>query len=267
MGLVWRAEDELLRRAVALKEVFVNDPMSEDPRKAARLCALREARAAARVDHYGVVRIHDVVKEGGRPWIVMELLRGRTLAEKLDAEGPLSIDQVTRVGLRLLEVLRAVHRAGIVHCDIKPANIQLCRGGRLVLTDFGIARRADSDPGSTTQMFAGSPAYASPERLRGDQAGPASDLFLLGATLFTLIEGRPPFDKGDLFATLTALAVDAPAPPRRAGPLRPVIEGLLAKEPHRRLTANQAQAALLAIRRGHRTPAAGHRPQWTLESR
>jgi serine/threonine protein kinase len=249
MARVWLATDELLQRQVALKQLLVNDPVSEKSLKAARVRALREARAAARVDHEGVVRIYDVVKEDGRPWIVMELLSGRSLAETLDAEGSLSIEQVIHIGLCLLDVLHVVHRAGIVHRDVKPSNVQLCDGGRVVLTDFGIACAADNNSRSQTHMFAGSPAYVSPERLHGDKAEPASDLFSLGATLFTAVEGKAPFDKGDLFATLAAVAEDAPAPFLRAGPLRPVIEGLLAKDPHLRLNPDQAHTALRAIQR------------------
>jgi serine/threonine protein kinase len=249
MGMVWLAEDELLHRPVALKQMILNEPVSEESRKAALLRALGEARAAARVRHDGVVDIYDVVKQDGRPWIVMELLSGATLAETLHAEGSLSISEVTHVGLRLLDVLRATHRAGIVHGDVKPGNVYLCDGGRVVLTDFGIACAAGQDSWWPDHVFAGSPAYAPPERLRGERPSPASDLFSLGATLFTAVEGRSPFDRGDLFATLTAVAEDAPAPSRRAGPIRPLIEGLLAKEPHRRPDADQAHAALRAVQR------------------
>jgi serine/threonine protein kinase len=265
MGRVWLAEDELLHRPVALKQLVLSDPASEESRRTARGRALGEARAAARVHHDGVVAIHDLVKEDGCPWIVMELLSGRTLAETVDATGPQSIERVAHIGRCLLDVLGATHRAGIVHRDVKPANVHLCHGGRVVLTDFGIACTADDDSSFRTHTFAGSPAYASPERLRGDEAGPASDLFSLGATLFTAVEGKPPFDKGDLFTTLTAVAVDPPAPFRRAGPLRPVIEGLLAKEPHRRLNAGQARAALRTIQR-ERLTTTGHRPRSNLES-
>jgi serine/threonine protein kinase len=249
MGLVWLAEDELLCRPVAVKQVIPNDAVSEKSRKAALLRALGEARAAARVHHDGVVAIHDLVKEDGRPWIVMELLSGRSLAETLNADGSLPIEQVIRVGLRLLDVLQATHRAGIVHRDVKPGNVHLCHGGRVVLTDFGLACAARDDASVAEHMFAGSPAYTSPERIRGEMPQPASDLFSLGATLFTAVEGRSPFDRGDLLATLTAVAEDAPPPLLRAGPLRPVIEGLLAKDPHRRLNGDQARAAFHAIQR------------------
>jgi serine/threonine protein kinase len=206
-------------------------------------CALREARAAARVDHVGAVRIHDIVEEDDCPWIVMEPLSGRTLRETLDAGGPLPVDEVTRVGLRLLDVLQATHRAGVVHLDVKPGNVHLCDDTRVVLTDFGIACTMDDAP-AATDTFAGSPAYVAPERLDGDEVGPAADLYSLGATLFAAVEGRPPFDRGSAHATFTAVVEDAPAPFLRAGPLRPVIEGLLTKDPGRRLTAERTRAAL-----------------------
>ncbi|HEV8569356.1 MAG TPA: serine/threonine-protein kinase [Actinoplanes sp.] len=249
MGLVWLAEDELLERPVALKQVIPSEPVSEQSAKSARLRAVSEARAAARVHHDGAVRIHDVVKDEGRPWIVMEMLSGRTLAETINAAGPLPVDQVTRIGLCLLDVLQATHRAGIVHRDVKPGNVHLCEDGRVVLTDFGIAFTTDDDSEPPTDTFAGSPAYVSPERFHGAKPEPASDMFSLGATLFTAVEGRAPFDKGDLYATLMAVVEAAPGPFLRAGPLRPVIEGLLAKDPDLRLSIDQARAALQAVQR------------------
>jgi serine/threonine protein kinase len=249
MGRVWRAEDEVLDRLVAVKQFNVSGQASDETRKAARVHALNEARAAARVDHVGAVKIHDVVKEDGCPWIVMELLSGRTLTAALEAEGPLPIDQVTDLGLGLLDVLLATHRAGIVHRDVKPANVHLGDDGRVVLMDFGIARTIAGGSTVSSGLLAGSPAYISPEQFRCGEVGPASDLFSLGATLFAAVEGRAPFDKGDLFATLTAVVVDTPGPFRRAGRLRPVIEGLLVKDPEQRLSAEQARAALQAVRR------------------
>ena len=249
MGRVWLAEDEVLDRHVALKQFNLSDQASDKTRKEARVRALNEARAAARVDHIGALKIHDVVKEDGCPWIVMEVLSGRTLAAALDAEGPLSIGQVTRIGICLLDALQATHRAGVVHRDVKPANVHLCDGGRVVLTDFGIARTLDDGSTVSSGLLAGSPAYISPEQFNCGQVGPASDLFSLGATLFAAVEGSAPFDKGDVFATLTAVVVDAPGPFRRAGLLRPVIEGLLVKEPEQRLSADLARAALRAVQR------------------
>jgi serine/threonine protein kinase len=252
MGRVWLAADEVLHRPVALKQVLLHGPESAQMRTAAWECALREARAAARVDHAGAVKIHDIVEENRCPWIVMEPLSGRTLQQALNVAGPLPAGQVTRVGLWLLDALEATHRAGIVHHDVKPGNVYLCDGGRVVLTDFGIACTVD-DARSVTSTFVGSPPYVSPERLGGSGSGPASDLFSLGATLFAAVEGRPPFDRGSLLATFAAIAKDAPAPFLRAGPLRPVIEGLLVKDPGRRLSASRARVALLDIQREHGT--------------
>jgi len=247
MGWVWLADDEVLHRPVALKQVLLIDPGSAATHTAAWTLALKEARAAARVDHVGVVKIYDVVEEDRCPWIVMELLSGRTLGEAVTAAGPLPVHRVTRVGLCLLDVLQATHHAGMVHRDVKPGNVYLCDGGRVVLTDFGIASSiGDADP--ATGPFRGSPPYLAPELLDGGHAGPASDLYSLGATLFAGVEGRPPFDGDSLLATLAAMASDAPAPFLRAGPLRAVIEGLLATDPGRRMNAGQARAALRAIR-------------------
>ncbi|HEY0618585.1 MAG TPA: serine/threonine-protein kinase [Kribbella sp.] len=248
MGLVWLAEDEVLRRPIALKQLVPHPPVSEELLTTARARALSEARATARVDHVGAVRIYDLVEDDGLPWIVMELLSGRTLKDIVAAEGPLPAGEVARIGLRLLDSLQAAHRAGVVHRDVKPGNVYLCDAGRVVLADFGIASTAGDDATLIDGEFAGSPAYVSPERVRSDEVGPASDLFSLGATLFAAVEGRVAFDKGSLFDTLTAVLHDPPAPFLRAGPLGPVIEGLLAKVPERRLSTEAARTALRAAR-------------------
>ena len=248
MGRVWLAEDELLHRPVALKQAILSDPSGGwYPAATDRL--LIEACAAATVNHKGAVTIYDVVTEDSRNWIVMEPLSGHTLAELITAEGPRSIAQVTCIGLRLLDVLMAAHRAGILHCDVKPANVHLCEDGRVVLTDFGIACSMLDDATDRTQMVAGSPLYTAPERLRGGNAEPASDMFSLGATLFTALEGKPPFSGSSLFSTVLAVVESEPAPCPLAGPLRPVIEGLLAKNPADRLTGEEARKALLDIQR------------------
>jgi len=231
MGRVWLADDELLDRQVALKQVLVGQS------------ALGEARALARLDHIGVVRVHDLIEDGGDPWIVMEVLSGRTLGAAV-ADGPLRVAEVASIGLRLLDALDAVHGAGLVHGDVKPANVQLCDDGRVVLTDFGIASPRDDESTMATGGMAGSPAYISPERARGDSIGAESDLFSLGATLFAAAEGRSPFGTGDPFSTLVAVVQEPPGPFQRAGTLRPVLEGLLAKKPADRLTIGQARALL-----------------------
>jgi serine/threonine protein kinase len=240
MGRVWLAEDELLQRRVALKQVILPGHTSEH----ARASALAEARAAARLDHRNVVKAHDLVEDYGDQWIVMELLSGRTLADALAADGPLPTAEVRRIALELIDALRAVHRAGLVHSDVKPANVQVCDDGRVVLMDFGIAGAIDDQETLSSEAMAGSPAYMSPERARGDAVGPASDLFSLGATLFAAVEGRSPFGAGDPFSTLVAVVEARPAAFVNAGPLRPIIEGLLAKKPADRLTVDQTAAAL-----------------------
>lgn len=239
MGRVWLADDELLDREVALKQILLGDLMSEDA-DSLRESALAEARAAAKLNHPGAVQVHDLVIDGGEPWIVMELLTG----ENLSQAGPLPAGEVVRIARQLLDVLEAVHAAGLVHRDVKPANVHLAGDGRVVLTDFGIAAATDDESTVPAGGMAGSPAYISPERARGDAVGPESDLFSLGATLFAAVEGRSPFGKGDPFSTLVAVVQDEPGPFVNAGPLRPVIEGLLAKKPSERLTAAQARDLL-----------------------
>jgi serine/threonine protein kinase len=244
MGVVWLARDEVLHRSVALKQVIRS---AAQARTTTYAQALAEARAAAGVDHPGVVRIHDVLENDGVAWVVMELLSGRILRDALDAEGPLPAEEVVRVAHSLLDALQAIHRAGIVHRDVKPANVQLCEGGRVVLTDFGIARTCDDESSASDDEFVGSPAFVAPEQAQGEEVGPASDLFSLGATLFAATEGEPPFSRDSVFATLAAVLEDTPGPFRHAGPLRPLITGLLDKKPERRLTVEAAHAALDAI--------------------
>ncbi|MGH3339329.1 MAG: serine/threonine-protein kinase, partial [Propionibacteriaceae bacterium] len=195
--------------------------------------------------------------EDSQSWIVMEPLSGHTLAALITAEGLLSIAQVIRIGLGLLDVLMAAHRVGILHCDVKAANVHLCDDGRVVLTDFGIACSMLDAPSDRTPMLAGSPLYTAPERLRGGNPEPASDMFSLGATLFAAVEGKPPFSGSTLFNTVIAVVEEEPAPCLHAGPLRAVIQGLLAKNPADRLTGEQARMALLdlqqQLRPGHPT--------------
>ncbi|WP_127502713.1 serine/threonine-protein kinase [Actinoplanes solisilvae] len=240
MGSVWLADDELLDRPVAIKQVTLD----EGP--GARVRALDEARAAASVVHPGTVRILDLVRDADDPWIVMEALTGRTLGATIKQDGPLPVEQVRRIGLRLLDALEAVHRAGVVHRDVKPGNVQLCDDGRVVLIDFGIAWTPDDASGPPADGFQGSPAFVSPEQLYGSRPEPASDLFSLGATLYAAVEGRSPFDRGDLFATVLAVTEATPAPFHRAGPLARVIAGLLAADPAQRWTIAQARSALLS---------------------
>jgi eukaryotic-like serine/threonine-protein kinase len=251
MGAVWLAEDVVLHRRVAVKQLLLSGLATDVERRAARARLRREARLAARVDHSGTVRVYDLAEEAGDPWIVMEALPGRTLQAALRDRGPLPVGQVTRLGLCLLEALAATHRAGVVHRDVNPGNVQLCGGPRVVLTDFGVASTSEGGASASTGEIVGSPGYMAPEQVHGEAVEPACDLFSLGATLYAAVEGRSPFGKGCTAATLAAVVTDPPAPLRHAGPIGPVIQGLLAKDPARRLGPDQARAALQAITGNH----------------
>ena len=217
MGVVWRARDTVLRREVAIKEV--SPPRGLDRTRAEHVYArtMREARSAAQLDHPGIVTVHDVVREDGRPWIVMRLVRAPALDAVIRREGPLAPDRVARIGLDLLSALRAAHAEGVVHRDVKPANV-LLTGERAVLTDFGVATIAGDDTLTQTGAIVGSPAYLSPEQARREDATAVSDLWSLGATLYAAVEGRRPYERPDIYALMGALLREDPDPPRRAGP-------------------------------------------------
>jgi tRNA A-37 threonylcarbamoyl transferase component Bud32 len=244
MGVVWRARDELLGRDVAVKEIIWPPHMDPAEWDVARQRALREAQMAARLSHPNVVGVFDVVEEDDRPWIVMELLPYRSLRDTVLADGPLSPAQAAHVGLGILAALRAAHEAGVLHRDVKPANVLIAPDGRVVLTDFGIARAADSPVLTGTGVLVGSPSYIAPERARGGRAAAAADLWALGACLYAAVEGRPPFDREGALASLTAVVTDEPDPPSQAGPLWPVVRGLLRKDPDERLSADEVEQML-----------------------
>ncbi|MDO0916097.1 protein kinase [Streptomyces sp. DT2A-34] len=250
MGTVWRARDELLHREVAVKEVRAPHglPGPEVERMYARL--EREAWAAARVANRNVVTVYDVATQDGRPWIVMELVRGISLAELLDAEGPLSPQRVAHVGAEVLAALRAAHEAGVLHRDVKPANVLMSNDGRVVLTDFGIAMVEGSSALTMTGEVIGSPEFLAPERALGRTPGPESDLWSLGVLLYAAVEGNSPFRQDTPLSTLRAIVDEELPPPRRAGPLTPVIEGLLRKDPAERLPADLAEQDLRIIGAG-----------------
>ncbi|PRY01905.1 serine/threonine-protein kinase [Allonocardiopsis opalescens] len=244
MGAVWRARDTLLDRDVAVKEVLLPADLGEEERLRSYERTRREARLAAQLNQPSIVTIHDVVDDGGHPWIVMELVSGRSLQETVDATGPLPARRVAEIGLQLLDALEAAHALGVVHRDVKPANVQLADNGRVVLTDFGIATR-DGDPSVTrTGALVGSPEYMAPERISGEGAGPAGDLWSLGATLYLAVEGRSPFRREGITAVIAAVMNQPPPPVVRAGPLAGVLSGLLDKDPARRFDAARARAAL-----------------------
>lgn len=248
MGAVWQAQDTLLHRTVAIKEIWLpttgDGPV--DPADPLVRRAIREARAAARLRHPGIVTIHDVVSDNGRPWIIMELIGGRSLAEAIGEHGLLTEQRTAQIGLDVLDALQAAHREGISHRDVKPANI-LLGADRAVLTDFGIAALEDASTLTVTGQLVGSPAYLAPERINGRPATPAADLWALGVTLYTALTGVSPFQRGDTQATLAAILHSKPNPPAHAGRLWPVIKGLLDKDPAGRLTAEKARALLATV--------------------
>ena len=230
MGTVWQAIDTVLRRDVAVKEVLLPPGMPPNERTSMYERTLREGRAAAALSHPSVVQVYDVVTEDGRPWIVMELLQARSLSEIIISDGPIAGRAVAKIGIALLGALEVAHAAGVLHRDVKPANVLICADGRCVLTDFGVARMPSESNLTQPGMVLGSPHFISPERAIGAAFGPPSDLFSLGVTLYTAVEGRPPFDRGDPFETMRAIVEDDPAaagPVRRAhpGPDRPAGQG------------------------------------------
>ncbi|MGY1603528.1 serine/threonine-protein kinase [Geodermatophilus sp. SYSU D00815] len=255
MGVVWRATDRVLHREVAIKELTFSVGLTEEERRVLRERTLREARAAARLDHPCVTTVYDVVEEDGRPWLVMERVEADSLQGVLEHAGPLSPRAVARIGLDLLSALEAAHAAGIVHRDVKPGNVLVERDGAARLTDFGIATTTGDSSLTTQGALIGSPSYMAPERIHGDEPHPAVDLWSLGATLYAAVEGRPPFARGEPMATAVSVVSEDPAPMVRAGPLEPVLRGLLTKDPARRSTAAQARQGLSAVLAGAEPPA------------
>ncbi|MEW2165639.1 serine/threonine-protein kinase [Streptomyces sp. NPDC007084] len=249
MGTVWRAHDELLDRPVAAKVLHIVAHSDEEQRIRVRR-ATREARAVARIQHPHVIGVYDLVESGGRLWIMMELVAGPSLAHRIAEAGPFSPRHTAVLGLQLLDALEAVHAAGAVHRDVKPANVLLRRDDNAVLTDFGIAALDDGESLTTTGELIGSLEYMAPERVTGTEIGPASDLWSLGATLSALCEGHSPFRKSGQPATLHAVAYEEPALSERLGPLRPIVESLLLKSPHDRPSIADARAALRDVAEG-----------------
>jgi serine/threonine protein kinase len=248
MGTVWKADDTEADRMVVVKEIRLQPDLDADERELLAQRAMREARAIGRLNrHPNVVELYDVVRDGGVPWLVLALVESRSLDEVVAADGPLPPERVAEIGVEVLAALRAAHAAGVVHRDVKPANVLLADDGRVVLTDFGLAT-VRGDPSLTlTGMIIGSPAYIAPERGRGGRVRPESDLWSLGATLYLAVEGRTPYDRRKSRALVhTGMAGD-PEPMANAGPLRPVLLGLLTSDPDKRLRADEATRKLKRI--------------------
>ncbi|WP_051759155.1 serine/threonine-protein kinase [Herbidospora cretacea] len=248
MGTVWRALDETLEREVAVKEL--NADLSGADREIFTIRTLREARAAGRVSHPAVAAVYDVFEEGGHPWIVMQYVPSTTLGALIRDEGPMRPHRVATIGLQVLSALKAAHAAGVLHRDVKPDNVLITPDGRAVLTDFGIAAMEDDSPVTRTGSLVGTPAFISPERAAGGRAVRASDLWSLGVTLFLAVEGRSPFHRGHAMASLAAVMYEPYGQLYRAGPLTPVLHGLLEKDPARRMTAAEAESHLHTIVNG-----------------
>jgi serine/threonine protein kinase len=264
MGRVWRAHDQLLDREVAVKEIFLPDGLATEERREIVDRAMREAQAAARLNHRGIVTVHDVVLHGGRPWIIMELISGHSLDQAIAGTARLDWVKVTEIGATLADALAHAHAAGIVHRDLKPGNVMLS-GSRVVITDFGIARMLDASVRLTASAaIIGTPQYMPPEQLDGHPVQAPGDMWALGATLYTAVEGHPPFDGPSLTAIWAAILTRPLPAAQHAGPLGPVLAELMARAPDQRPEAHVAAARLTALQSytpTSRNPAGGSPPQ------
>jgi eukaryotic-like serine/threonine-protein kinase len=244
MGVVWRAQDAVLGREVAVKEVVFPPAMADDERRPAQARVMREARAAARLNHPGAVTLYDVIRDDGGTFIVMELVDGPTLADLVRADGPLPPERVAELAAQLVGALEAAHAVGIVHRDVKPGNVMVPEQGMVKLADFGVASLQGDPQLTSTGLVIGSPAYMAPEQAKGEESGPPADFWALGATMFYAVEGEPPFDRGTSIATLAAVVNEPPRDLRRAGALAPLITALLAKDPGSRPSGPKVRAWL-----------------------
>jgi hypothetical protein len=261
MGRVWKARDEVLHRDVAIKHVVLPAGLNDAEQEALHQQSLREARAAARISHPNVVQIHDVLRADDQSWIVMEYVPARSLLQVMREDGPLPPGYVAAIGAAVLAALEVAHRNGVLHRDVKPSNVLIAKDGRVVLTDFGLASTEEPAEGpdesgddtaraAETGSVLGAPEYIAPERAHDGTSSPRADLWSLGATLYAAVEGRTPFARTSPIETLNALATESPAPMRRAGPLAPVLEGLLRKDPADRISADEAGRMLRRVASG-----------------
>ncbi|MDT0610225.1 serine/threonine-protein kinase [Streptomyces lancefieldiae] len=255
MGIVWRATDQLLGRQVAVKALPVDETLSAAEAGRRRERTLREARAVAQLSHPHVIVVHDVVEDDERAYMVMELVDGGSLADRVLSHGPVDAAEAARIGIALLDALRTAHAAGMLHRDVKPSNVLVAGDGRVVLTDFGVAQVAGATTLTETGSFVGSPEYTAPERMSGAGTGPESDLWSLGVLLCAILSGTSPFHRDSLGGILHAVVTEEIHPPAQAGPILPVVRGLLERDPQRRLDAGEAEQMLRAFLATGRTPA------------
>ncbi|MFI1322949.1 serine/threonine-protein kinase [Streptomyces rochei] len=255
MGIVWRATDQLLGREVAVKALPLDESLSAAEARRRRERTLREARAVAQLSHPHVIVVHDVVEDDERAYMVMELVDGGSLADRVLGGGPLDAAEAARIGIALLDALRTAHAAGILHRDVKPSNVLVSDDGRVVLTDFGVAQVAGATTLTETGSFVGSPEYTAPERMSGAGTGPESDLWSVGVLLCAVLTGTSPFHRDSLGGVLHAVVTEEIRPPAEAGPLLPVVQGLLERDPRRRLDAAEAERMLRAFLATGRAPA------------
>ena len=250
MGQVWRAQDVLLGREVAVKEVALPLSVTDEEREVLRARVMREARAAARLNHRASVTVFDVAEDDGNIFLVMELVECGSLADLVGSSGPLSVERAVAIGLEVLDALEAAHATGVVHRDVKPSNVLVLEDGSVKLTDFGIASLQDDPRITSTGMVLGSPSYMAPEQAEGQDAGPATDIWGLGATLYFAVEGAAPFGKGEPLPTMHAVVHEEHRPFERAGELAEPIAAMLAKDPRRRPDATTARRLLEGLRSG-----------------
>lgn len=245
MGTVWEAFDEFLRRPVAVKEVLLPPGMPDEQAAELRERTLREARAIAALSHPNVVTLHDVAREDGEPFVVMEFVHAHSLAALIDVLGPLPADKAAAIADAVAAGLAAAHQVGITHRDVKPGNVLIGVDGRVKLTDFGIARNVAERTLTSTGIMLGSPAYISPEVAAGREVTPAADLWGLGATLFAMIEGRPPYDvNGPVLATVNQVVHGDVPRPDTGGPLDEIVAALMVKEPDQRISLREVRNRL-----------------------
>jgi serine/threonine protein kinase len=270
MGVVWAAEDSVLQRRVAVKEVETPTGLNEEERAALEARVMREARAAARLNHPNAVTVYDVVEDEGRTYIVMELVQAPSLTDLIATDGPVSSERAAQIGLDVLGALEAAHSEGIVHRDVKPGNVMISPGGRAKLGDFGIASVKGDPKITSTGLILGSPSYMAPEQATEGTSGPATDLWALGALLYFAVEGRPPFDKGQPLPTLAAVVGESPRPMQNATELQDVVDRLLNKDPAARPRPDTIRSVLTAVSQGwaaHTTAVAPPAERTRVETR